>query len=263
MNSSQFYLTLPSNSKAENTASVYTTTLPQYVHLEGNWECALVVIIYPNSWFNVTEEENFIRFFDIDNKVRQVVKVPRGRYETIQDLINTLNFSLDFISKKDNIPYNMYMSLTYDVMRKIVQLRLNRDKIRGLKFTKNIYYMLGFRENDILSIDYSTKGEQLLNAYYPADMNCAMNYLYIYCDILEPQIIGTALAPLLQVVNIEGKYTDLVSRIYTAPHYVPVLRKTFNTIEINIKSDQNKPIDFTFGKTITKMHFRKIKPPYF
>lgn len=102
-----------------------------------------------------------------------------------------------------------------------------------------------------------------MNAYFPSDMSNSLNYLYIYCDVLEPQVIGTALAPLLQVVHVEGKYTDLVSRIYTAPHYVPVLKKCFNTIEINIRDDQNTPVNFTFGKTIVKLHFRKIRPNYF
>jgi len=77
--------------------------------------------------------------------------------------------------------------------------------------------------------------------------------------VLEPQVIGTKLAPILQVVNVEGKYTDLVSRIYTSPHYVPILKKCFNSIDINIKNDQNLPVNFTFGKTIVKLHFRKTR----
>jgi len=124
-------------------------------------------------------------------------------------------------------------------------------------------YMLGFYEENITNIDYSDTTILDISAYYPADLSCGMSYLYIYCDVLEPQIIGTKLAPLLQVVNVEGKYTQLVSRIYTAPHYVPILKKCFNSIEINIKNDMDEPVNFTFGKTIVKMHFRKTPHTYF
>jgi len=65
--------------------------------------------------------------------------------------------------------------------------------------------MLGFRENDFTFINYSKPLTIDLQAYNPADLSCAMIYLYLYCDVLEPQIIGTKLAPLLQVVNVEGR----------------------------------------------------------
>jgi len=90
-----------------------------------------------------------------------------------------------------------------------------------------------------------------------------MNYLYLYFDVLGPQVNGTKLAPIIQVVNVEGKYTELVSRIYTAPHYLPILKMCFNYIDINIKNDQDMPVNFTFGKTIVKIHFRKLKTYYF
>jgi len=45
MASSQFYLTLHSNSNEENSASVFSTNLPKNILLEGDWECALDEII--------------------------------------------------------------------------------------------------------------------------------------------------------------------------------------------------------------------------
>jgi len=88
---------------------------------------------------------------------------------------------------------------------------------------QNIIYMLGFHEIDFTFINYPNPLTIDLQAYYPADLSCAMSYLYLYCDVLEPQIIGTKLAPLLQAVNVEGKYTSLFSKSYTLPHYIPIL----------------------------------------
>ena len=81
-------------------------------------------------------------------------------------------------------------------------------------------------------------------------MSCSLNHLYIYCDILKPQIVGNIVAPLLQIVSIQGAYTKTVNRLYITPYYVPVLKKSFASIEINIKDDQGQPIKFEYGKSI-------------
>jgi len=36
-----------------------------------------------------------------------------------------------------------------------------------------------------------------------------------------------------------------------------LLKKTFSSVEINIRDDQNRPIGFMYGKTIIKLHFRQ------
>ena len=52
---SEFFMTLPSNTKFEgNTTANFKVRLPQKVVLDGNWEVALVEIMYPHTWYNVT-----------------------------------------------------------------------------------------------------------------------------------------------------------------------------------------------------------------
>ena len=40
------------------------------------------------------------------------------------------------------------------------------------------------------------------------------------------------------------------------PQYVPVSKKEFNTVEIDIRDDTGRPVPFEFGKVITTLHFR-------
>jgi hypothetical protein len=87
--------------------------------------------------------------------------------------------------------------------------------------------------------------------------------MYIYANILEQQIVGDISAPLLRIVNIEGKYPDIIDKTFDFPHYIPVLVKDISDIEINIKNDLNEFIPFASGKAIIKLHFRKIRHPYF
>ena len=86
------------------------------------------------------------------------------------------------------------------------------------------------------------------------DLRAGFECLYVYCDICELQPVGDVLAPLLRVVNVQGNYSDVVDRIYDTPHYVPVLKKQFGSIEIEIKTDQNTPLALQYGKTLVKLH---------
>jgi len=246
MASSQFYLTLPSNSNEENSASVFTTNLPQNIE-----------IIDPNSWFNITDNDNLIEFFDAGKQVKHKIKILWGRYETADELIDVLNSAIRFSTNREKATYEDYFNFSYVKQKKTINMYLNTALIKNVKISRNITYMLGFREQDFTYIDYTTPATIDLQAYNTAVVSCAMNYLYLYCDVLEPQVIDTKLAPILQVVNVEWKYTELVSRIYTSPHYVPILKKCFNSIDINIKNDQDLPVNFTFGKTIVKFIFEK------
>jgi hypothetical protein len=259
MSSTQFYLTLPSNSKTTNTAACFETSLPQQINLEGNWECALCDFIYPNTWFNVLPDQATFQFFDLDNNTRHKIKIVPSRYETVQDLVKAINEAISFASKGQG--FDKYIQLTYNELWKFVKLTVDQKHIKSLKFSEHVTYMLGFTHEQLTG----SKDAEMLKevALHPPDMHGGMHYLYLYCDVLQPQIVGNTLAPLLQVVNVEGRYMDIVNRTYISPHYVPVLKKCFSSIEINIKNDQNQLVTFAFGKCIVKLHFRKVQTNYF
>jgi len=184
---------------------------------------ALVEIIYPNSWFNITENVNLIEFMNVEKNVKHKIKIPRGRYETVDELNDVLNSSIRFATKREKSSYENFLHFSYMPLKKTISIPLNTYLLQNLMQPQNIIYMLGFWENDFKFINYSNPLTIDLQAYYPADLSCSMSYLYLCCDILEPQIICTKLATLLQVVNVEGKYTSLVSKSYMSPHYIPIV----------------------------------------
>lgn len=252
----QFYMTLPSNSKSGNTAAIFETSLPINVNLNGDWEVGLAEIIYANTWHNVSTEQNTIRFFDYEHNIRQIIKIPAARYETLGELIETINSSINVVSTRENIEYAKSILFGYNDLKKVVQLVFDADVIKNLRISPHLMYMLGFLEEQLSTVDYTQKKIKMI-ASHPPDMTGGMHYLYVYCDVVQPQIVGNVLTPLLEVVNVEGVFMQIVNRIYISPHYIPVLKKSFNTINIDIKNDLNSPILFEFGKTIVKLHFRK------
>lgn len=258
MDSNQFYLTLPSNSDPKNTASTFTTNLPRLIDLSGDWEVGLAEIIYANSWYNIAQAQNVIQFFDVDNNVRQKIKIPRARYQTINELIETINNSIGVVSKQDKVNYLSGINFRYDHVRKGCTILIDCTRFRGLKISEHLRYMLGFKDLQFINIDYINNKNVTLISQHAPDMLGGMHSIYVYCDIVAPQIVGNIFAPLLQVINVEGQYMDIVNHAYITPHYIPILKKSFNSIEILLKSDQDDPIPFEYGKSIVKLHFRRV-----
>jgi len=67
------------------------------------------------------------------------------------------------------------------------------------------------------------------------------------------------MAPLLRMVDMKRK--RMYGKVHETPHaplYVPLQKKHFNTVEINIITDTAEPVHFTEGKTVTVMEFKRI-----
>jgi len=83
--------------------------------------------------------------------------------------------------------------------------------------------------------------------------------LYVYCDILEHVIVGDIMAPLLRIVEMKRRksYGNMHETL-RSPLYVPLQKKHFDTIEINIMTDTGKPVHFAIGKTVTVLEFKRL-----
>ena len=95
------------------------------------------------------------------------------------------------------------------------------------------------------------------------DPNRGFNSLYVYCDAAEAIPMSDIKAPLLRVVDAAGNCGDSIHRLYTTPQYMPVSKKEFNTLEIDIMYDTGRPVPFEIGKVVATLHFRRGSNPYF
>lgn len=66
-------------------------------------------------------------------------------------------------------------------------------------------------------------------------------------------------APLLRTLPVRGVFGDIITQTFNPPNYVPVSKKHIENIQIQIKTDQNVPVNFSYGKTILRLHFRPIQ----
>ena len=91
----------------------------------------------------------------------------------------------------------------------------------------------------------------------PFNVNLEPNLMYVYYNIASHSIVGDTKAPLLRVLNVEGKHGDFVRNVYTQPHYVPVGRREFGSVKIAINSELGKPISLRSGQFMITLHFRR------
>ena len=245
-----FYLTLPSNTEgANNTTSSFRVNLPTHIDLQGEWEVALSEIFYPNSWRNIIENEGSIVLDGL--KVPGTISIiPSKKYNSITELTKAINESLKLPNIEDAV-----FTFKYDQTKNRVVAKVYKGLGLRCKVSKKLQYILGFENQEILS------GENIhlsREAEYPPDLNAGFTSLFVYCNLIVPQVVGNVSTQVIRVVNVQkADYGENIEKAYPNPHYVPMLSKEFSSVEINIKDDVGNLVKFEYGKVIIKLHFRR------
>lgn len=264
----QFYITLPSNSSldyyATNSNTNFITQLPSSISLNGGgneWEMALVEIHYPCSFQTITDNDSWMRLSILksgatgdDNissgadKYNQIkVYLKPGDYGSVLDLLKEIN-SNETLKKN---------SVTFEYIEKVktVRLRCAEKKVEKVKLSKTLALILGFDPRQQVSLQNNDNGVR------PADIKLGLpSQMYVYCDLVEPQLVGDTCAPLLRIVDIisyncpYGAYKTIQ---FQNPHYVPIIKSTFQTVEIDLRDDTGAQLPFRFGNTCVKLHLRR------
>ncbi|GBN08555.1 hypothetical protein AVEN_264839-1 [Araneus ventricosus] len=114
--------------------------------------------------------------------------------------------------------------------------------------------MLGFDPTEIVS-NYPNI-ETVVESPLVADPRAHYRVLFLYTDIVEPQIVGDVFAPLIRIVNVTGSDGEMVCVQYDRPHYIPLSRKIIDAIEIVIRTHRGELTPFERGSSYVKLHLR-------
>ena len=268
---SDFYLTLPSDAHYDNKTGDYTVRLPYQINLPGEWQCALTDILYPFSWTSIsntrdrndyTAAENCLYIIANNGKMYKVFVQP-DHYDDVEVLCDEIMksiFETIMVSEEEDNQYrNMkkgnaivavgqlcYFSFESDIRRASVVLKT--DIIREIILSKRLQYMLGM-ETAFL------KNKENIAKYPPA--LSGTEALWVYCDIIENQVIGNTTGQLLKIVHVEGEFGKYIEKSFTNPHYLPILSKKIDQIKISIRERSGKVTPFQFGSVVIKLHIKR------
>ena len=81
--------------------------------------------------------------------------------------------------------------------------------------------------------------------------------LMIYADIVEFQVIGQALAPILCIINVTENNNEMVLVKYDRPYYLAFSCKSFNFSEIVVRIHFVGLISFECELSHVNSHFRQ------
>ena len=236
-----------------NTLTSYTTSLPKLFDLQGEWVVGLVEIQYSRSWFNIPEtSERTVMFMQTPETEDVVLRAVMAN-----------NYS------KIKIEPGYYTPLLLrDRLNEKIKLELNVIDMQGIQVsydTSNQVFTFDINGYDVfLSSDLQTlmgfeAGEYLLgsgvNRGFCTDME-PIHSLYVYCDLLESRVVGDIMAPLLRIVPVEGMHGETVTKAYENVHYIPLQRRMFETVEIDIRDNTGKKIPFERGTLNSILHFK-------
>ena len=244
MSGTHFYLTLPSNASLNefpnNKTTSYRVKLPQSIDLEGVWEVGLYSISYPNTWYTLQKGVDTHLFYGDRTGLFQQAIMDYGYYQSMPELIKAANKALSR-NVSDNI------KLTYNALTGKVTVQIKN----GFQFAamKPLSIILGFGGKDVML-------KKTTESPYVADLT-AVSTIYVYCDIVQPQIVGDTSAQLLKSIPAEGTFGDIITKTFTNIQYVPIQRKLFEDVEILLRSDTGDPVPFERGKVVTTLHFRQ------
>lgn len=267
-------MTLPSNSSMDhhpnNTAAKYTTTLSQQVELNGDWEVALAEICVPATWFNVTSDDYEFavndRIFSIpDNFYPSIKSVLEKMIELINQVDHLSGASLEIVRRiTDESVLDLFqenkIGIVYDQRKDKVGIAIPRRTV--FRMTKMLATILGFNQQMLSNVD-NRPSFVFERAQREAALVHNLLLAYVYCDLVEPTIVGDTKVQLLRTVNVDTVNRNIVNHIYTAPIYVPLQKKQFGSVEINIMSSSGLPVPFASGKSVVVLHFRRTSNPYF
>lgn len=243
---SGFNLTLPSNASMSvfpnNTMTKFKTKLPKRIELEGEkWYVALTECYIPKTWYTIKNQSILVH-----NKYGIEEVYPKdGYYDRVEDLLKEIT------KQFNSLPFPDKPTISYDDITKKVVLNIPPHALVGL--SPELALILGFDKADQTNA---------FNEFYPSqadsvsDITGGLHCVYIYCDIVEQVIVGDSLAPLLKAIPVitQKNFVHCIFENYT---YVPIQKKDFDTIQIELYDDFGREIKFESGKLYITLNFIK------
>jgi len=249
---SRFYLTLPSNSSMDyypqNTVAQYTTKLNSSIELDGEWEVGLTEISFPYNIENVMKRECYFEISKTGFEHNIKIPLPGGYYGEFKDVATALH------NEQMNRTGRTPIRFSFDENYNRVKVTITKDLC--VDFSPALARLLGFVTMTRYCVSPWT-------AEHEMDFGSIVRSIYVYCDLVEHVPVGDTKAPLLRIVNRKSEGDGNVHETFNPVMYVPLQKKYFDSVEINMMSDTGKPVPFDSGKSFVVLEFRRAAYKYF
>lgn len=249
---SDFYVTLSSNSEKNNKIGDFKTRLPTTLQFDRQYEVALTNIIYPYTFDNISNETDVdgtpFNSLDVnfkDGTVARIV-VSTNNFSDPSELVAILNYEVaKQVRMKANKPaLKDFQLFKFNTLTKRCEV-LIKDPVKEIKLSRHFAYLLGYENVHLKS-----------NSEAEHPVHHGNELMYIYCNIIDFQIVSNTQGQLLKIVNLHGKYGESIEVTFNRPQYMTVLGNYCDLVKIEAKNDFDKVINFHSGRITLVLHFR-------
>jgi hypothetical protein len=287
----EFIINLVSNASMDvyknNTLSSFTTRLPgNGINLPskpdgGHWEVALSDINFPSKFYNIIDGD-YAMMSTRTSGIEWHAKIKPGRYKSLEqimdhirelwlDLNDKLNrqfpeFEPDYKREKAKIFKSRYDSLTNRF-----QIKMYEKGSRLILTSPDLLAIFGFstllgRDEIAVNSAASRVGKGWVTGDYDPDLQ-RLHTTLVYTDIIEHQIIGDTLAPLLRLIPLVGKHKNnmmsnmestQVSKTFNLPlQFKKIQVNSFHSIQLEMYGENGQLLPFVdAGRTSATLIFR-------
>ena len=254
---------LPSNGSLKyfpnNTASNFKVKVPHLFESKDSrvgLDCALSQITFSNSYNNVRDGLNGVLIYNVNDDGSETVqqyRVPPGYYSDIDKLIHAIKEAVPPLA--DDLTRDKFkFGIGYDEMKQKTWVRVSLTFF--VEFQLDIAKLLGFDAS--VKIKRLTKEKRRQFSTYNAQVHGGSSIIFVYCDIIQNQLIAETSAPLLRILNWNHAAKEQnISQTFPELFYVPLNTLNFDTIHIYLLDTMGHPISFQDGHTYAVLEFRE------
>ena len=271
-NTSTFHIQISNldsnNIYVENHYSSFVSKLPKSIQLKDKWYVALSRIYLPPKILNITRHMNIIEFViePIEKSKKSMTRVLKIRLpptfcSSIAELLTVLNNSM-LESRLEFLNYKGKIQCIYN-------RKSHSNEQYKLKLHKKLAGILGYRQDKLVEnitdefiiIPFSIDNEinnpsprtQYLFEDEPNLEHSIPPWIFVYCDLVKPSIMGHTSVPLLKIIPIEYKSVqNLAGRYYEFDtlEYYELGNNWFQSISFHLRTHDGYFISFEEGASV-------------
>ena len=266
-----FYMHLPSNSNPnlykDNKTSSFKVQLSQRLELRGQWQVALIELHYPNTLHHVQEGSNWIKILkpqtdrfapneksNENDPIEQKTFVPRGHYTTTEFFIQAVREALRPLAIPPTGGTDADPSVYQNEEGRIMVTEFKHWPRASYEFDPILAHQLGLPSPG----PYSTHDQAI--GVRPVQRTLGTpSQMFVYLNIIQDQIVGHTKAPLLRTIATATSisFGGMTSYRAEQPFYFDLATKSFDTLEIDIRSHTGGFMPFEHGTCTVVLHFRQ------
>lgn len=265
------------------------------LHLEGEWEVALMDIQYPFNWNNFPGGEIAIIIKMNDNAhdlQSQITRLQKREKIFKNASSNDLRIKVTNYYKERSINYTAIIIVqiptgyykTAESLLATLTDYFNNDNFEGespvkifsaynpvtkvAKLTYENMQWCEFISRD--SVFFKASGivaDDIGDNYFHSSLMGLIkaplelpniSSMYVFTDIIKWQRVGDNEAPLLATLPIHGNPNEQLFWSFNPPYYIPVAQEMINTIDIKLTTDDEELFPIVIpGKVICRLNFRR------